>query len=293
MLNSNERMNFIIGLTHDFMRNGKQRLTTISDFIEGKINLPEDFGDDCIGNSELNGASFRDLDKFEKYKRQFWKYRIPVIFIDTDNDELIKNVFERLNRNGEPLVPQELRHAKYGESKLYIVIDNLVEKNVWKQMFSEILEVDRMEDKEFMSELLFLVLEKKIVSYTRDTLDEFYAKWKASISDEQIAQCLSIMKYISNLELDYRKYKINRVSHLYAIWGIAMTALNQGVEPDTLSQVLNAFYENYRGKRDCPGAEEYKKSMSSDTKGQFSRRRRINALVNFCFANGIEIEMVL
>lgn len=53
------------------------------------------------------------------------------------------------------------------EGKLYIAIDNLVEKDVWKQMFSEILEVDRMEDKEFMSELLFLVLEKNSFIYKR------------------------------------------------------------------------------------------------------------------------------
>lgn len=281
------------GMTLYDVIDGKQRLTTIVDFIEGKVVLPDDFGDDLIGNSELNGATFKDLDKYEKYKRQFWKYRIPVIFIDTDSDELIKNVFDRLNRNGEPLVPQELRHAKYGESKLYKSIDDLVKDNVWKEMFLEILEVDRMEDKEFMSELLFLVLENKIISYTKGTLDDLYAKWKNEIKESHIQKCKDIMKYISDLNLDYKKFKINRVSHLYAIWGIAMLAFEQGIEAKKLANLLNGFYSNYRERRNCPGADIYKKSMSSDTKSQFSRRRRINALITYCVENEVEIKMIL
>ena len=113
------------GITKYDVIDGKQRLTTIRDFIDGKIALPEDFGDDKIGDSELNGATFADLDRFEKYKKQFWRYRIPVIFIETEDKDLIKNVFDRLNRNGVPLVPQELRRAKYGDTKMYKIIEEL------------------------------------------------------------------------------------------------------------------------------------------------------------------------
>ena len=108
-----------------------------------------------------------------------------------------------------------------------------------------------------------------------------------------IEKCKKIMEYIEDLKLDYKGFKINRVSHLYAIWGIAILALEQEIQAKKLAKLLNAFYTNYRERRDCVGADDYKKSMSSDTKGQFSRKRRINALIMYCSANHVKIEMTL
>ncbi len=281
------------GITKYDVIDGKQRLTTIRDFIDNKISLPDDFASGNLGNTQLNGAYFKDLDKFEKYKKQFWKYRIPIIFIDTDDEELVKEIFDRLNRNGEPLVPQELRHAKYGETNLYKKIEELVKCNIWKDMFKDILEVDRMEDKEFMSELLFLILEEKILSYTKDTLDKLYKKWVDENIQSAIDICNSVMNYISNFNLDYTKYGINKVSHLYAIWAIGFLGVKQNIDARKLGITLDEFYQNYTGKRECIGAEDYKKSMSSSTKGVSSRRKRLIALTDFCNSQNLNLKMNL
>ncbi|WP_198158646.1 DUF262 domain-containing protein [Picosynechococcus sp. PCC 73109] len=42
---------------------GKQRLTTIIDFIENRISVPDDFSDGIYGDEKLNGLTFQDFDE--------------------------------------------------------------------------------------------------------------------------------------------------------------------------------------------------------------------------------------
>lgn len=280
------------GITKYDVIDGKQRLTTIRDFVDGKINLPEDFGDDSIGNPELNGASFEDLDKLDKYKKQFWRYRIPIIFIETEDNALIKNVFDRLNRNGEPLAAQELRHAQFSETAFYKLIETLASRHVWKEYFDDVLEVDRMEDKEFTSELLILMLENKILSYTKETLDEYYKKWSDVEAEKIEKKYTDVMEYIFKMKLDYSS-RLARVSHLYAIWALAVLACEQDIDSQQLGRTVNSFYHAYFSKEKGSCFENYKRSMSSSTKEASSRRRRVRALLDFCSNKGICMKMTL
>lgn len=283
------RINKDTGATTYDVIDGKQRLSTIRDFIDGKVQLPDDFGDE-----ELNGAYFSDLDKFEKYKKQFWRYRIPIIFIETEDDGLIKNVFDRLNRNGEPLVPQELRRAKYGETKFYKVIEEIADNCCWTDIFNNILEVERMENHEFVSELMFIIINKKIGDYTKSTLDKLYEQCENNYVENNSLEVVTVSNYIKEMNLDYDKLKIKKVGHLYAIWAIAYLANQNGIGADKLGNALNSFYERYmedKNYNDC--TKKYKISMSAGTKGRSSRIRRVNALAEYCKDFGLEINNTL
>ncbi len=270
------------GITKYEVIDGKQRLTTIRGFIEGEIALPDDFGGDDLGIQELNGATFKDLEgEFDKYKKQFWSYRIPVIFIETDDTKLVKNVFDRLNRNGEPLVPQELRHAKYGGSKFYNIIQELTVQHAWKGIFDKILETERKEDEEFVSELVFYVLEEKLTAYTKETLDNLYEKWEKKDVSAGIELFKNTSSYIEKYKLDYDSLKIEKVSHLYAIWVVSFLAYTQKVDNTVVSEALEDFYLTYIKDKSIYEMAEYKKSMSSNTKGTASRSRRIKAVIDF------------
>ena len=288
------RINKDTGATTYDVIDGKQRLSTIRDFIDGKVQLPDDFGDDLIGNSELNGASFEDLNKFDKYKKQFWRYRIPIIFIETEDERLVRNVFDRLNRNGEPLVPQELRHAKYGETKFYKDIKAVAANCCWTNIFNDILEMERMENHEFVSELMFIIINKRIGDYTKGTLDKLYEQCEKKYKEEYAEKTILISNYVDKMHLDYEKLKIKKVGHLYAIWAIAYLAEQQKIDAEIFGELLNEFYENYLiNKNYDKSTKDYKASMSAGTKGRSSRMKRVNALINYCNNKGIVLHNML
>ncbi len=282
------------GSTHYEVIDGKQRLTTIQSFIEGNLPLPDNFGSDDLGNTLLDGAYFKDLENFEDYWNRFWSYCIPVIYVETSNDKLITNIFDRLNRNGMPLVPQELRHAIFGTSKIYRTIMSLCEQHCWKDIFEKILATKRMQDHEFVSELLFFILEESISANDSKILDELYDKWKENIPADAIEQFNNVNEYISRLALDYKGLKIQKVSHLYAVWVVSFFAYKQGVSYTQLSEKLSSFYHEYIGfGKDIPSDtafDYYKRSLIYNTKSKPSREKRVNALIKYLKENGVSID---
>src|SRR5699024_5769366 len=114
---------------------------------------------------------------FPDYIKQFWTYSLNVEYLYEQNEELVATVFDRLNRNGEPLTYQELRNAKYNDSILLKTIKTLVKDDFWHDKLARLKSV-RMEDVEFISELFFIILEDKVLDSSQKVLDELYNKYQ-------------------------------------------------------------------------------------------------------------------
>lgn len=265
---------------------GKQRLTAIIDYIENNISLPEDFTEDET-TIELNGSSFKDLDKseFRNWKSNFWKYELSIEYVDTDQREVVKNIFDRLNRNGEPLTAQELRNARYNSSNLYSKIKELSLLDFWTPLLSK-LERNRLEHEEFISELFFVVLTKQIFASDSSTLDSFYEEYtKENIDNQKFesakTEFINITRIIESFNLDYEKFKIYGVSHLYGIFCLGWILNSTSSKIDKISEKLNFFYELLRNKSDNQNTKEYQISMNAGTKSKGRRLRRINSLLKY------------
>ncbi len=84
---------------------GLQRLTTIHDFISGEFRLS---GLEYLG--AIDGKSFKELDRAMQRRIEETELVINVIQPGTPEEVMI-NIFKRLNTGGVPLTGQEIRNA--------------------------------------------------------------------------------------------------------------------------------------------------------------------------------------
>lgn len=93
---------------------GKQRLEAIFDFFAGRITLNPDF--EFLQDKSLNlgGLGYRDLrQRYPNIAEEFDNFNLSVMSVVTDDDELINQIFVRLNRS-KPLTGAEIRNAMNG-----------------------------------------------------------------------------------------------------------------------------------------------------------------------------------
>lgn len=275
------------GATKYNVIDGKQRLSTILRFINNEIALPPDYDVGAFGDSRLNGKKFCELEgELQEFKMQFWRYVLSVEYIETDDEDVINNVFDRLNRNGEPLEPQELRNARYYDTELIKMVNNLSEFVDWNSLGK--VKVSRMQDAEFVSELVFFLLEREPMDASkRENIDEYYKKWAQKLTQEKSKEIestfIKTISFMSDLKIDYERYKINGVSHFYALFGFSYKCQIRNCNRQEISLKICDFYKRLRGNDGCcEEVSEYKDSMQSNTRSKGQRIRRINALMKYC-----------
>ncbi|MFZ6664202.1 DUF262 domain-containing protein [Peijinzhouia sedimentorum] len=272
---------------------GKQRLTTIISFIKNEVSIPDDFSNDTYGDEVLNGLLFKDFDEkgLSEWKKVFWKYELTIEYVDTDQIDIVNNIFDRLNRNGEPLTNQELRNAKYHNSNFYQLIDRCSKIDFWQYPLSK-LERNRLEHHEFISELLFVILENHLFASDRtEIIDDLFSKYATSDfenTEEIFNEFEEVTKIMQNFNLDLEKYRIFGVSHMYGLFGLAWHMYENGIEIPDIDTQLDRFYTDLREKNVNPFATDYQISMNAGTKSRARRIRRINSLLEYLGQDRIE-----
>lgn len=261
---------------------GKQRLLAIVSFIENKLALPDDFGDGEFGDAVLNGKFFSDL---KEHKTIFWKYKLAIEYIESDDINIINSVFDRLNRNGVSLNAQELRKAKYNASPLYKCILDLKGHSFWKSVLVDGVKSDRLEDDEFVSDILFYLINKTIISSSKIVLDKKYDEYseldqKVNIDDIK-DKFNTASNNLAQLNLDIKKYKIYGVSHLYTLWNLIIYCIDKSISIDEICEKVNEFYNLFRNGSNNQYIVQYKEGMARDVKSKGKREVRFNAIVKY------------
>ena len=241
------------GQTTYHVVDGKQRLETIIKFSNDEMRT-----DNQAGDENIKGKKFSELPP--NYKHRFWNYKLPVENIDvtdsTDDvfDRLskisISDVFHRLNGVSKNLNKQELRHAIYRGWFIQEAQEE-TEQAFWNNIrFMTKSKSKRMLDVQFLSELLMIVIEKKIVGFDQNHINWIYSTYDdlppSNIQfdeDEYIAEKKRIKEYIGQMLDNYPDITVwtKRQTHLYTLWAFVALYDKMLPKPKKLVSAYNEF----------------------------------------------------
>ncbi|MEA2823162.1 MAG: hypothetical protein QOJ86_5166 [Bradyrhizobium sp.] len=149
---------------------GRQRLEAIWGFIDGKFPLADDF--EYLRDSKIKAASLTYPELASKYpliKQLFDATSLAVVVVQTDETDLIEEMFSRLNE-AVPLNAAEKRNAYGGP------LPKLVRDLTNHAFFKKNLKISnrRYQHRDLAAKMLYLSFHKKIVDTKKVYLDAFF-----------------------------------------------------------------------------------------------------------------------
>ncbi|MGB3262360.1 MAG: DUF262 domain-containing protein [Microcoleus sp.] len=233
------------GISKYSIVDGKQRLSTLFDFAKNEFPVSE-----TATITRIRGKYFTDLDN--EFKQKFWKYQFAVEYVPSDDEAIINDIFDRINRNVSKLTHQELRHAKFNGGFITTVedltdwMDSILPPN-----FPSIPAKDRkqMKDVEFVTRLL-LFLEEGVKSYRQDDLDKAFndrdLAWdeQHEMESEFKQVILSIKELLdcSPENINLSKTKLKNQADFYSLFS-AIAELNREKSLNITADVGKRIYE--------------------------------------------------
>lgn len=182
---------------------GKQRLNAIWGFIDGKFPLSSNFEYLRPEESEsvdAAGLTYADLArKYPNLKTDFDSYLLDVVSIETDDTEIIEELFSRLNE-AVPLSAAEKRNALSGP--LPCAVRTIVGHSFFKDKlpFSN----KRSRHYDIAAKMLLVTHRNDITDTKKAYLDRFFDdnKKNAENIDAHIAEIKTILDAMSDLFID-------------------------------------------------------------------------------------------
>ena len=140
---------------------GQQRIRTVLQFVGSETDPGEQEHNKFVldmlpADSDWRNRDFASLSDDEK--KAFYGYKFAVRYLNTESDEEVRDMFERLNRFLTPLKPQELRNSRFTGPFVQLTLA-LADDEFWAEnRIVRAGQIRRMGDVEFVSELLIGVL---------------------------------------------------------------------------------------------------------------------------------------
>ena len=210
---------------------GKQRLTTILEFVENRFPVSEK-----AEKTTDRDKYFKQLD--DTTKRAFWGYQFSVEYLPTDNEGIINNIFDRINRNTKRLSSQELRHAQFFGEFITAAEDlALWMTKVLPNGFPYIATGSKkqMKDVELVAQLLLLI-EQGPKGHTTFQLDQAFSErdeaWaeKTSVKN-RFREAVEYINRMSESSADFVGSRLKNQADFYSLVGAVDVLKNENELP--------------------------------------------------------------
>ena len=171
---------------------GQQRLRTIHEFADSQFALGS-------RAEEFKGLEYQDLD--EEQQQAFLSYKIGAVQLFNASNDLVIDVFKRINSYGLTVNPQELRHAKYTGEFRWVVE---AASRRWVVLWDDYKIVGlrarvRMADDELMAQLYGVMLEG-VTDGGQPAIEKLYRKYDRSVPLDASTEVDEVLDYtISSL----------------------------------------------------------------------------------------------
>ena len=159
---------------------GLQRLTTLKDFMEGEFSLSK-----LEILEDIEGFQFKSLPRH--YQRKFREYPMHshIISMDHDeDDEVVKELFQRINTHGVRLSYQEIRCSLYAGSSVHF-IRCIAESEMFTRTTFNSINPSRMRDMEFVLGAVSFIL-FGYENYSENKFDSFLGKAMKVLNKYQV-----------------------------------------------------------------------------------------------------------
>ena len=226
---------------------GKQRMTTVFSFINGEYALSEDIPDVEIEDItyEIAGKYFEDLD--EDVQQEILRFRFNIQAFEDVTDEMIEDIFFRLN-NSTPLTKSQKARPLMGVENSIFINDILAGRFFTEKCTFSKMQLKRSDD---MCTLLqgMMLLDNKYRDYDFSSIsaDEVmnYSQYiKNNYPDECKDRLKRIIGFLNNVF--YMKDKNLKKVNIPVLFLIADKALAESITGTNFRRWYNSFFEEHK-----------------------------------------------
>lgn len=226
---------------------GKQRMTTVFSFINGEYALSEDIPDVEIEDVtyEIAGKYFEDLD--EDVQQKILRFRFNIQAFEDVTDEMIEDIFFRLN-NSTPLTKSQKARPLMGVENSIFINDILAGRFFTEKCTFSKMQLKRSDD---MCTLLqgMMLLDNKYRDYDFSSIsaDEVmnYSQYiKNNYPDECKDRLKRIIGFLNNVF--YMKDKNLKKVNIPVLFLIADKALAESITGTNFRRWYNSFFEEHK-----------------------------------------------
>ena len=254
---------------------GKQRLTTIRDFIQNNFRLSKTLSSINIEgiDYEIAGKKFDDLDEAVKDKLNNYEVILYIFTGCTDND--IREMFRRQN-NSAPLSKSQ-KATVYISTELGEKIQGILEHEFWSKTAITAGQSKKSEDRDLVIESMMLISNYEITGFNSKDLVDFIKHYTENPQPE-LFDFLRIALDRLNEVIPEKQKNMKKLTVPMVIYGMNKAIKNKK-STEKYGQWLMDFFANYESN------EEYLQYCKSQTtrpdnvQGRLSYfRKAVNAL---------------